>query len=71
MMKVKELILILLRHDENMAVLVDGYEYGMCDLEARHIERIRFFRDVNSSSCAGPHKGAAGGDELGLILGRG
>ena len=70
-MLVGDLISILSKHDKNMAVLVNGYEYGLCDLEASNIQVVRFGRDVNSYYYAGPHEEDSRGDETGVVLGRG
>lgn len=53
-----------------MTVLVDGYEYGLCDLEKGNIRSVRFNRDVNDCSWAGPHKQDSDGEFAGVVIGR-
>ncbi len=70
-MLVGDLISLLSKHDRNMPVLVDGHEYGLCDLETPNIRVVRFGRDINTSYFAGPHDDYPEGDEVGIVLGRG
>jgi len=71
---VRNLISILSSHDQEMPVLVDGYEAGFCDLKAANIRVVRFCRDVSkwqNKSHSGPHEEDSRGDEVGVVLGRG
>lgn len=70
-MIVRELIEILHKHDGNMTVLVEGYEYGLCDTEEENIKETRYFENHNRASFAGPHEPSAEGDHVGLVIGRG
>ena len=71
-MTVKELIKILKRHDKNATVLVDGKEYGVCDLEEDGIMACRYSRDVNSHENAGEHEiNQTTGSYAGVVLSRG
>ena len=70
-MTITELIAILSRHDGDMTVLVDGYEFGFSDLHEKHIRQMRFFENQNTESFAGEHEEDAEGDRVGIVLGRG
>ena len=68
-MKVKELIKILERcQSKDADVLVDGYEYGVCDLKSDGIQTVRYDRNVDNSYYGGPHKANEEGEFLGLLL---
>jgi len=68
---VNELILILSKHDRSMTILVEGYEYGLCGVEAKNIKETRYFKNFNKADYAGPHEASAEGDHIGLVIGRG
>ena len=70
-MTVKELITILSKLDEDMRVLVDGYECGFSDLHEKHIRQMRFIENHNTASFAGEHEEDDEGDHVGIVLGRG
>jgi len=71
-MTVKELMKILKRHDKAATVLVDGYEYGVCDLGEDGIMACRYSRDVNTDENAGEHEiNQTTGSYVGVLLSRG
>lgn len=70
-MTVAGLIELLRKHDPKNTVLVDGYEYGLCDVKEASMRKIRFTKDVNTSLDAGPHEEDNKGDFRGLVIGRG
>ena len=69
-MTVKELIKILRKYPSDDDVLVDGYEFGMCDLKENGIVSIRYNKNVYDCYYAGPHKADENGEFLGLLLTR-
>lgn len=73
-MTIRELISILKKHDPDMAVLVDGYEYGLCDVKEKTIRPIKYRRDVNIGNYCGPHEQVwsheEGKGETGLVISR-
>lgn len=70
-MTVKELIKILKRQDKAATVLVDGYEYGVCDLGEQGVQAVRYSRDVNTWENAGEHEVDEKGSYVGVLLSRG
>lgn len=70
-MTVGQLIDVLKRFDAGDIVLVDGYDYGLCDVEKSEIREIRFEKNINNNSYAGPHVEVEEGEFFGVVIGRG
>ena len=61
-MNVKELRELLAHYPDDMPVMVDGYEGGLCDLDADRIESAPVFTNVNRESYYGAHEKARPGE---------
>lgn len=71
-MTVKRLIKILRKCPyKDATVLVDGYEYGVCDLGEDGIQLVKYSRDVHTDENAGEHEINENGSFVGLVLSRG
>lgn len=71
-MTVKRLIKILRKCEyKDATVLVDGYEYGVCDLGEDGVRLVKYSRDVHTSVDAGEHEVNENGSFVGLLLSRG
>ena len=55
-MTVRELIKKLSVLDPNAVVMVRGYEYGLCDLDANSPRKARFHEFVYDEDWAGPNE---------------
>lgn len=64
-MKVRELIEALQKHDPEMMVVVDGYEYGLRDPHPLRVIRIR--PDETPTEYGGPYEEADSGEPAVLI----
>lgn len=71
-MTVKRLIKILKKCEyKDATVLVDGKEYGVCDLEKDGVKLVMYSRDVHTDENAGEHEINESGSFVGLVLSRG
>jgi hypothetical protein len=69
-MKTKELIQHLQQFDENLEVLVDGYEDGVEPLDGERIEKIKYNKNVHDEWYYGEHKKDEAGSYEGILLRR-
>jgi len=69
-MTVARLIGILRRFDPDDLVLVNGYEYGLCEVKRADIRSIRFNKNVHTRVIAGPHEEDKEGVFFGALIGR-
>lgn len=55
-MRVSELITILQGKNQDLFVMVEGYEGGLCDLESKKIKNSKATLNVSVDDYCGPHQ---------------
>ena len=74
-MTIGQLISILEKYGLSTDVLLDGYEYGFCDVIDKNIRLIKYSKDIQQGAWGGPHEEAFDDDEeavcSGVVIGRG
>lgn len=54
-MLVRELVAVLAKLPQDLPILIQGYESGLCDVAMDKIKEVRYHKDGAGGAYSGPH----------------